>query len=70
MIHVAVCLGALLASTLSLDFALGNEHLWGILLAAPAAFAFIQLFASWFIPDTPNHLLLLDKEDDAIGSLR
>uniref|UniRef100_A0A914ZWV7 BHLH domain-containing protein n=1 Tax=Parascaris univalens TaxID=6257 RepID=A0A914ZWV7_PARUN len=68
--HIAVCLGVMLAAILSLDFVLGTATLWGLLLAMPAIFGILQMILSVFLPDTPNHLLSGGDHKEAASSIR
>ncbi|VDK60542.1 unnamed protein product [Anisakis simplex] len=68
--HIAVCIGAMLAAILSLDFVLGTSSLWGVLLSLPGVFAGIQMIIATFLPDTPNHLLVEGNRKQAVSSIK
>uniref|UniRef100_A0A914UMG8 Major facilitator superfamily (MFS) profile domain-containing protein n=1 Tax=Plectus sambesii TaxID=2011161 RepID=A0A914UMG8_9BILA len=68
--HIFVCVGSALAAILSLNFILGGEDTWGLLLAFPALLGLIQILASPMLPETPSHLLMNGVEDKALQSIK
>ncbi|XP_056461860.1 solute carrier family 2 member 9, like 1 [Gadus chalcogrammus] len=51
-------LGKLSGQVLGLSVLLGREHLWNILLFAPACLVVVQLLALPFFPEAPRYLLM------------
>ncbi|XP_075873733.1 solute carrier family 2, facilitated glucose transporter member 2 [Nelusetta ayraudi] len=68
--QLAIVTGILISQVIGLDFALGNDRMWPMLLGLSGAPAVLQSLLLPFCPESPRYLyILLGKEDDARRSL-
>uniref|UniRef100_A0A8C6TP06 Solute carrier family 2 member 2 n=1 Tax=Neogobius melanostomus TaxID=47308 RepID=A0A8C6TP06_9GOBI len=68
--QLAVVIGILLSQVIGLDFVLGNDAFWPILLGLSGAPAILQSLLLPFCPESPRYLyIMLGKEQEARKSL-
>ncbi|XP_028294256.1 solute carrier family 2, facilitated glucose transporter member 2 isoform X1 [Gouania willdenowi] len=68
--QLAIVVGILLSQVVGLDFVLGNENMWPLLLGLSGAPAVLQTFLLPLCPESPRYLyILLGKEQEARRSL-
>ncbi|RVE57476.1 hypothetical protein OJAV_G00216650 [Oryzias javanicus] len=68
--QLAIVIGILLSQVIGLDFALGNDEMWPLLLGLSGAPAILQSFLLPLCPESPRYLyILLGKEQEAKKSL-
>ncbi|XP_054436460.1 solute carrier family 2, facilitated glucose transporter member 2 [Pteronotus mesoamericanus] len=69
--QLAIVTGILISQIVGLDFILGNQELWHILLGLSAVRAVLQSLMLFFCPESPRYLYIkLDEENKAKQSLR
>ncbi|KAK5600911.1 Solute carrier 2, facilitated glucose transporter member 2 [Crenichthys baileyi] len=68
--QLAIVIGILLSQVIGLDFVLGNDEMWHVLLGLSGAPAILQSFLLPLCPESPRYLyILLGKEQEARKSL-
>ncbi|XP_069008785.1 solute carrier family 2, facilitated glucose transporter member 2 [Embiotoca jacksoni] len=68
--QLAVVIGILISQVLGLDFVLGNDEMWPLLLGLSGAPAVLQSFLMPLCPESPRYLyIVLGKEEEARKSL-
>ncbi|KAM9341497.1 solute carrier family 2, facilitated glucose transporter member 2 [Symphorus nematophorus] len=68
--QLAIVTGILISQIIGLDFILGNDDMWPLLLGLSGAPAVLQSFLLPLCPESPRYLyILLGKEQDARKSL-
>ncbi|XP_039992663.1 solute carrier family 2, facilitated glucose transporter member 2 [Xiphias gladius] len=68
--QLAVVTGILISQIIGLDFVLGNDDMWPLLLGLSGAPAILQSFLLPLCPESPRYLyIVLGKEQDAQKSL-
>uniref|UniRef100_A0A672I8P4 Solute carrier family 2, facilitated glucose transporter member 5 n=1 Tax=Salarias fasciatus TaxID=181472 RepID=A0A672I8P4_SALFA len=68
--QLAIVAGILLSQVIGLDFVLGNEDRWPLLLGLSGAPAVLQCLLLPFCPESPRYLyIILGKEEEARKSL-
>ncbi|XP_077418165.1 solute carrier family 2, facilitated glucose transporter member 2 [Vanacampus margaritifer] len=68
--QLAVVIGILISQVIGLDFILGNDDMWPLLLALSGAPAVLQSLLLPLCPESPRYLyILLEKENEARNSL-
>ncbi|XP_053494217.1 solute carrier family 2, facilitated glucose transporter member 3a isoform X2 [Ictalurus furcatus] len=68
--QLGVVIGILIAQIFGLEFLLGSDKLWPLLLALTVAPAVLQCFLLPFCPESPRYLLInLNKEEQARKAL-
>ncbi|XP_040916897.1 solute carrier family 2, facilitated glucose transporter member 2 [Toxotes jaculatrix] len=68
--QLAIVIGILISQVLGLDFVLGNDYMWPLLLGLSGAPAILQSFLLPLCPESPRYLyILLGKEQEAKKSL-
>ncbi|KAM6912424.1 solute carrier family 2, facilitated glucose transporter member 2 [Xenentodon cancila] len=68
--QLAVVIGILISQVLGLDFVLGNDEMWPLLLGLSGAPAILQSFLLPLCPESPRYLYILHgKEQEAQKSL-
>ncbi|XP_028250776.1 solute carrier family 2, facilitated glucose transporter member 2 isoform X2 [Parambassis ranga] len=68
--QLAIVIGILISQVIGLDFILGNDEMWPILLGLSGAPAILQSFLLPLCPESPRYLyILLGKEQEARKSL-
>ncbi|XP_029349197.1 solute carrier family 2, facilitated glucose transporter member 2 isoform X2 [Echeneis naucrates] len=68
--QLAIVTGILISQVLGLDFVLGNDDMWPLLLALSGAPAILQSLLLPLCPESPRYLyILLNKEQEAKKSL-
>uniref|UniRef100_A0A8C6W0Q9 Solute carrier family 2, facilitated glucose transporter member 5 n=1 Tax=Nothobranchius furzeri TaxID=105023 RepID=A0A8C6W0Q9_NOTFU len=69
--QLAIVIGILISQVIGLDFVLGNDAMWPLLLGLSGAPAILQSLLLPFCPESPRYLyILLGKEQEARKSLR
>ncbi|XP_066203292.1 solute carrier family 2, facilitated glucose transporter member 2 [Saccopteryx leptura] len=69
--QLAIVTGILISQIVGLDFILGNQELWHILLGLSAVPAVLQSLLLFFCPESPRYLYIkLDEENNAKKSLK
>ncbi|XP_066097345.1 solute carrier family 2, facilitated glucose transporter member 2 isoform X1 [Saccopteryx bilineata] len=69
--QLAIVTGILISQIVGLDFILGNQELWHILLGLSAVPAVLQSLLLFFCPESPRYLYIkLDEENKAKKSLK
>ncbi|XP_072221219.1 solute carrier family 2, facilitated glucose transporter member 2 [Leuresthes tenuis] len=68
--QLAIVIGILLSQVIGLDFVLGNDEMWPLLLGLSGAPAVLQTLLLPFCPESPRYLYILQgKEEEARKSL-
>lgn len=68
--QLAIVVGILISQVIGLDFILGNDDMWPILLGLSGAPAILQSLMLSFCPESPRYLyILLGKEQEARKAL-
>ncbi|KAM9355815.1 solute carrier family 2, facilitated glucose transporter member 2 [Pholidichthys leucotaenia] len=68
--QLAVVIGILLSQVIGLDFILGNDEMWPLLLGLSGAPAVLQTLLLPLCPESPRYLyILMGKQDEARASL-
>ncbi|KAB5550719.1 hypothetical protein PHYPO_G00057130 [Pangasianodon hypophthalmus] len=68
---LAVVTGILISQVLGLDFLLGNDDMWHVLLGLSGAIATLQSLLLPFCPESPRYLYIkLGKKEEACRSLK
>nr|XP_020472298.1 solute carrier family 2, facilitated glucose transporter member 2 [Monopterus albus] len=68
--QLAIVSGILISQVIGLDFVLGNDDMWPLLLGLSGAPAILQTFLLPLCPESPRYLyILLGKEEEARTSL-
>uniref|UniRef100_A0A146P6K2 Major facilitator superfamily (MFS) profile domain-containing protein n=1 Tax=Fundulus heteroclitus TaxID=8078 RepID=A0A146P6K2_FUNHE len=68
--QLAIVIGILLSQVIGLDFVLGNDEMWHVLLGLSGAPAILQTLMLPLCPESPRYLyILLGKEQEARKSL-
>uniref|UniRef100_A0A8C0GP87 Solute carrier family 2, facilitated glucose transporter member 5 n=1 Tax=Chelonoidis abingdonii TaxID=106734 RepID=A0A8C0GP87_CHEAB len=69
--QLAIVTGILLSQVLGLDFLLGNDDMWPLLLGLSGAAALLQFFLLLLCPESPRYLYIkLGKVEEAKKSLK
>ncbi|XP_014893770.1 solute carrier family 2, facilitated glucose transporter member 2 [Poecilia latipinna] len=69
--QLAIVIGILLSQVIGLDFVLGNDEMWHVLLGLSGAPAILQTILLPLCPESPRYLyILLGKEQEARKSLQ
>ncbi|MCI4386246.1 hypothetical protein PGIGA_G00060020 [Pangasianodon gigas] len=69
--QLAVVTGILISQVLGLDFLLGNDDMWHVLLGLSGAIAALQSLLLPFCPESPRYLYIkLGKKEEACRSLK
>ncbi|XP_025961572.2 solute carrier family 2, facilitated glucose transporter member 2 [Dromaius novaehollandiae] len=69
--QLAIVTGILISQVLGLDFLLGNDEMWPVLLALSGAAALLQFFLLLLCPESPRYLYIkLGKVEEAKKSLK
>ncbi|KAF3700997.1 Solute carrier family 2, facilitated glucose transporter member 2 [Channa argus] len=68
--QLAIVVGILISQVIGLDFVLGNDDMWPLLLGLSGAPAILQSFLLPLCPESPRYLyIVLGKEEEARRSL-
>ncbi|XP_070698105.1 solute carrier family 2, facilitated glucose transporter member 2 [Pempheris klunzingeri] len=68
--QLAIVIGILISQVIGLDFVLGNDDMWPLLLGLSGAPAVFQSFLLFLCPESPRYLyIVLGKEQEARKSL-
>lgn len=64
------CAGEFFGLLISMNFAFGNERYWPIALAIPTSILPLCIICIWRSPESPRHLALKNKVDEAKKALQ